>query len=140
LIKRLSFAKRLDDAVDKILVNEDSKSKYFSLSNNVRKFYKAILPDMQANKFRIYYELFSTIQNKIKSLDPEVDISEVKAKIEDLFDRSISIKDYVTGKSIYQNKKVDLSQIDFEKIRKRFVENKKHIETEKLKNAVRRSI
>jgi len=132
--------KRLDDAVDKILVNEDSKSKYISLSNNVRKFYKAILPDMQANKFRIYYELFSTIQNKIKSLDPEVDISEVKAKIEDLFDRSISIKDYFAGKSIYQNKRVDLRQIDFEKIRKRFVENKKNIETERLKNAVNRKI
>ena len=132
--------RQLDDAVDKILINEDSKNKYISLSNNVRKFYKAILPDIQANKFRIYYELFKTIHHKIKSLDPEVDISEVKKRIEDLFDSSVGIKDYVTGKSIYQNKRVDLSKIDFEKIRKRFVENKKHIETEKLKNAVNRKI
>jgi len=132
--------KNLDDAVDKILVSDDVKNQYISLSNDIRKFYKAILPDLQADRFRNYYELFRAIQKKIYSLNPEVNISEVKEKLESLLDDSIGVIDIHKEKEKYYKNKIDLSKIDFEKIRKKFFEGKKHIEAEKLKNAVNRKI
>ena len=132
--------KKLDDAVDKILVSDDVKNQYISLANDIRKFYKAILPDLQADKFRGYYELFRAIQKKIYSLNPEVDISEVKEKLESLLDESIGVIDIHKEKEKYYKNKIDLSKIDFEKIRKKFFEGKKYIEAERLKNAVNRKI
>ncbi len=43
--------KLIDDAVDAILVNDESKKKYMLLAGNVIKIYKAILPDPSANEF-----------------------------------------------------------------------------------------
>lgn len=132
--------KLLDDALDKILISEEVKNQFISLSNNIRKFYKAILPDLQAEKFRKYYELFRAIQKKIYSLSPEVDITEIKEKLESLLDDSIGVIDINKEKEKYFKNKFDLSKIDFDKIRRRFFEGKKHIEAEKLKNAVSRKI
>jgi len=132
--------KLLDDAVDKVLASEEVKNQFISLVNNIRKFYKAILPDIQADKFRKYYELFRAMQKKIYSLNPDIDISEVKDKLESLLDDSIGVIDINKEKEKYFKNKFDLSKIDFDKIRKRFFEGQKHIEAEKLKNAVSRKI
>ncbi|KUK66635.1 MAG: Type I site-specific deoxyribonuclease, HsdR family, partial [Parcubacteria bacterium 34_609] len=132
--------KMLDDAVDKVLINDDIKNQFISLANDIKKFYKAILPDLQADRFRKYYELFRAIQEKIYSLSPEIDISEVKEKLETLLDESVMVVDIQKDKEKYYKNKFDLSKIDFEKIRKAFFEGKKYIEAEKLKNAVSRKI
>jgi type I restriction enzyme R subunit len=132
--------KILDDAVDKVLIDDDVKNQFISLANDVRKYYKAILPDLQADRFRKYYELFRAIQDKIYSLSPEVDISEVKEKLENLLDESVMVVDIQKEKEKYYKNKFDLSKIDFEKIRKAFFEGKKYIEAEKLKNAVSKKI
>jgi len=138
--KGFERVKLLDDAVDKVLVSEEVKNQFISLANSIRKFYKAILPDIKADKFRKYYELFRAIQKKIYSLNPNVDISEVKEKLENLLDDSIGVIDINKEKEKYFKNKFDLSKIDFDKIRRRFFEGQKHIEAEKLKNAVSRKI
>lgn len=69
--------KLLDDAIDAILVNEASKRKYLALATRVNKLYRAILPDPEATKFGELSALFKVIADKIRSLSPEVDISEV---------------------------------------------------------------
>jgi len=48
---RFKRIKLLDDAVDAILVDEESKRKYLSMSSNVKKLYKAILPDPEGGRF-----------------------------------------------------------------------------------------
>lgn len=138
--KGFERVKLLDDAVDKVLVSEEVKNQFISLANSIRKFYKAILPDIKADKFRKYYELFRAIQKKIYSLNPNVDISEVKEKLENLLDDSIGVIDINKEKEKYFKNKFDLSKIGFDKIRRRFFEGQKHIEAEKLKNAVSRKI
>jgi len=66
-------------------------------------------------------------------LSPEVDISEVMGKVEKLLDESIAAEGYIIAGP---QKPIDLSLIDFDALKKKFEESKKHIETEKLKGAI----
>lgn len=140
ILKAESFhkIKSIDDAVDAILVEEDSKRKYVSMSNNVRKLFKAILPDPVAGNYKEISDLVNIIAEKIRSISPDVDIEEVMEKVEDLLDRSIKPKGYVISDSWRPSgsEYIDLSKINFDELKKRFIQGRKHTEVEKLKGAI----
>lgn len=125
--------KLLDDAVEAIVENDESKEQYRSLTNNVTRLYKAILPDPLANEFGEINLLLSTIQDKINALAPVADISEVMGRVETLLDESIASEGYVIHET---NRKVDLSRIDFDALQKQFARGRKHTEVERLRNAL----
>ncbi len=135
IIKEEKFkrVKLLDDAVDSILVDEESKRRYLSMSSNVKQLYKAILPDPEAGRFSEVCTLFFVIADKIRSLSPEVDVSGIMGKVEKLLDESIMAEGY----AIYDSHQIDLSRIDFEALKRDFLAGKKHIEAERLKGAIR---
>jgi type I restriction enzyme R subunit len=129
----------LDEAVDKILVNDTTKKRFINLSNTVNRIYKAILPDPEANEFVSVCALFRAIQLKIEALQPEADVSEVMEKVEDLLDESITAKGYIIREPItlYGKKKlIDLSEIDFKALKKEFAKERRRIEIEKLRGAI----
>jgi len=130
---KLEKIKLLDEAVDAILINDESKKRYVLLESNVRKLYKAILPDPKARNFTEICALFYVMAEKIKSLLPDVDISEVMGKVEQLLDESIAAEGYIIEGV---QKPIDLSLIDFDALKKKFMESERHIETEKLKGAI----
>ncbi|HNZ59115.1 MAG TPA: type I restriction endonuclease subunit R [Syntrophorhabdaceae bacterium] len=130
---KLEKIKMLDEAVDAILINDESKKKYLFLETNVRKLYKAILPDPKARNFTEICALFYVMAEKINALSPDVDISEVMGKVEKLLDESIAAEGYIIEGV---QKPIDLSLIDFDALKKKFMESEKHIETEKLKGAI----
>jgi len=103
------------------------------MSSNVKQLYKAILPDPEAGRFSEVCTLFFVIADKIRSLSPEVDVSGIMGKVEKLLDDSIVAERY----AIYDSHQIDLSQIDFESLKRQFIEGKKHIEAERLKGAIR---
>jgi type I restriction enzyme R subunit len=128
-----------NDAVEAILVNDDSKQRYLALTQNVTKLYKAILPDPAAGGFNPTLYALGEITKRIKNLTPQVDISEVKAAVEEILDESIGTLKYVIPESkdvpperLY----VDLSQIDFDALKAQFDRGYKHTEAEKLKGAI----
>ena len=128
----------IDDAVDAILVNDETKRKYLSLATNVDRLFRAILPDVAANDFGPARKLFAVLAQKIRSLAPEVDIDEVVEQVEDLLDESIAAEGYVIhGEGDHR---VDLSKIDFDALKARFAKGHKHIEAEKLKAAIGRKL
>lgn len=128
--------KLLDDAVDAILVNEETRRKYLSLADKVDRLFRAILPDPAANEFGRSRKVFVVIADTIRSYSPEVDISDVMQAVEDLLNQSVASEGYV----IEAEKQVDLSKIDFEALKKRFEKGRKHIEAEHLKNAISRKL
>jgi len=125
--------KLLDDAVDAIIVNDESKRKYLLLADNTKRLYKAVLPDPAANDFASICTLFKVIAQKIRSLIPIADISSVKEAIEDLLDESIASEGYIIQPG---DKVVDLSEIDFEALKKKFAKSRKRIEAEKLRGSI----
>ena len=130
-----SFAriKLWDDAVEAILINDDSKQRYLALTQNVNKLYKAILPDPAAGEFNPSLYAFAEITKRIKQLTPNSDITEVKATVEEILDRSIGTLTYVIPES---NQLIDLGQIDFDALKAQFASGYKHTETEKLKGII----
>ena len=134
-----SFArtKLWNDAVEAILINDDSKQRYLALTQNVNKLYKAILPDPAAGEFNPSLYAFAEITKRIKQLTPHSDITEVKAAVEEILDRSIGTLTYTIPES---NQLIDLSQIDFDSLKSQFASGYKHTETEKLKGIISRQL
>ncbi|MUL36772.1 type I restriction endonuclease subunit R [Gloeocapsopsis dulcis] len=126
------------DAVEAILVNDDSKRTYFSLAGNITRLYKAILPDPNANEFSAAEALFSRLTQEIRSEIPDVDISEVKAQVEALLDESIVAGKFIIPDS--QGQYIDLSQLDFEALKAKFTTGYQRTEAEKLKSTIDRKL
>jgi type I restriction enzyme R subunit len=127
----------IDDAVEAIVVNDETQKQFFSLANFVRRIYRAILPDPAANNFAAEVMLFWVIAEKIRSgIDPP-DISKVMKEVETLLDRSVAAEGYVIQAAHAEKPKyLDLSQIDFEALRKTFEKGRKHTEIMKLRQMV----
>jgi type I restriction enzyme R subunit len=137
----LQKVKLLDDAVDSIIVNDDSKRRYLLLAGNVVRLYRAILPDPSANEFVGICVLWAVIAEKIRSLAPPADISEVMGQVEKLLDDSIATEGYqIPAVSEQPAHLVDLSKIDFKKLQAQFAKAHKRIEIEKLRTQISRKL
>jgi type I restriction enzyme R subunit len=122
-------------AVDKLVVNDQTKRKYLLLTSAVVQLFKAILPDPVATELLFRCRLIAVISEKIRSLIPQADISEIIGKVETLLDKSIAAEGYIIYE-VPKEKRIDLSKIDFEALKKQFAKSRKHIEVEKLRGAI----
>jgi type I restriction enzyme R subunit len=130
---------QIKDDVEILLKNEETKKKYLNYSNLVDRLFKAILPDPLANEIKPMRDAIIALADAIKNVSSpdEVDISLVINKIEAVLDRSIVINKPVVSDAIGEiGTRLDLSKIDFEKLRKQFEKSRKRTELEKLKGAV----
>jgi len=135
--KSFELIKNIDDVVDAIIVNDDSKRKYLELEASVDKLYKAILPDPKAGEFTNRCKLFREITKIIHSLSEPVDISKIMKDVEGLLDRSVTTEGFKIKDTDHY---VDLSELDFEALKDRFQKKHKNIETEKLKNLIDKKV
>ncbi|WP_313559003.1 type I restriction endonuclease subunit R [Ruminiclostridium cellobioparum] len=124
----------MDDAVDMLVSNEENKKKFIQLGSLAWKLFKAILPDPKAYQFEDMSQLLHSLINKIQSLTPPVNIDHVMNDIEQVLDLSIDAEGYIITED--QESIVDLSGLDFEKMRRDFEKKHKHTEMQKLKNKV----
>lgn len=122
----------LDDAVEKLLESEETRKSFQALARATSRVYRAILPDPSANELAADAVLLSVLAQKIKALEPEVDISQVMKDVDDLLDQSVAPMPYLIEESD-EEALFDLSQIDFEKLKDRFNSGKKRTESEKLR-------
>ena len=132
----------IDDAVDKLLINDETKQDYLQRASRIYNLYRAILPDPAANDFNGICSLINIIAQKIKNLAPPADTSDVMEAIEDLLDRSIVPTGYIieTAGDYETHSTVDLSRIDFDQLRERFRTGRRHIEAERLRGAINRRL
>ncbi|MEZ6141067.1 MAG: type I restriction endonuclease subunit R [Zavarzinella sp.] len=129
----------VDDSVEKIIVNDDLKKKYISLSGQVVRLYKAILPDPKANEFAPIKTCIAVLAEKIRSFTEEASIDNLMEKVGQLLDESIATVGYVIH-ATEESSLIDLSQIDFEALKAHFAKGRKHTEAEKLKIAVSKKL
>lgn len=122
----------LDDAVEKIILNDELKKQFLSLVAQVVRLYKAILPDPKANEFAPIKTCLAVLADKIRSFTDEVSIEEVMEKVGQLLDESIATTGYVIHPT-EEASLIDLSKIDFDALKKHFDKGRKHIVTEEFK-------
>ena len=128
----------INDAMERILINDETKRNYLQHATHVTKLYKAILPDSCAHEFTRICQLINIIAQKIRNLTPPTDISGVMTEVERLLDRSIAPEGYLIQipPDSYDMNQVDLSQIDFEQLSEQFNTEHKRIEAERLRGAI----
>lgn len=136
----LLLVKLLNQAVDAIVADESLKIEFINNYNLFSRVYKAIMPDEAAYKYSDLAGILRAISYKLKSLIPEVNIDEIKGEIEKLLDRSILPESYVFRDPEGEYKPIDISSVDFDKMKRDFSEDNKHIQLERLKNAIEKKL
>ncbi len=131
---------KVDDAVDEILINDQKKKQFFAHATIVNRLYKAILPDSKAQEFLPVRAALKAIKDRIKILGPREtdDISDIEQSINKKLDESIVSEPYeIEG----DNELIDLAQVDFETLKKRFARKKhKRVELQKMKTRIENRI
>jgi type I restriction enzyme, R subunit len=138
--KEFARVKLIDDAVDALIAVAADKKEYLLIAAGVSRSFKAILPDALANDFAPQAIAIAYIAAKIRSLTPTPDISDVVDDVERLLDDSIATEGYRIAPSPQPEPLIDLSKIDFGKLRERFAKGEKHTETEKLKGQINQKL
>jgi type I restriction enzyme R subunit len=125
-----------DDAVAAFVVRDDIRHQFLGLAGDVTKLFKSLLPDAAANEFGPIRKVFAVIAEKIRIDLPVPDISEVMEQVEGVLDQSIATEGYVIRPSAIAANYIDLSQIDFELLKKQFETGRKPIEVQKLRSKI----
>ena len=131
----------LDDAVESLIASDETKKTFLSRAASVNRIYRTVLPDKEGNEVAPDAVLISVLAQKIRSLTPPPDISEVMGQVEELLDRSIASEGYEIRESPESyDQLIDLSLVDFEKLRKKFSSSRKRTEAEKLRAMIERQL
>lgn len=124
----------MDDAVDILVSSDDTKKKYMQYASLAWRIFKAILPDVKANQFEAVCQLLRSLSEKIRSLSVPPNIYHVMADIEQVLDLSIDAEGYIISEGT--DSVIDLSGLDFEKMRQGFTKKHKNTEMQKLKTKI----
>jgi type I restriction enzyme, R subunit len=132
----------IKDGADALLVNDETKRQYLTMASNVDKLFKAILPDPAANQFGMDRKAIVVIAERMRSLTPQADISEVMDAVEELLDDSIvpTKEGYVIAEPTSGGQYLDLSKIDFEALKKQFEKGRKRTEAEILRGKINQKL
>jgi len=125
----------VEDAVEQVIVNDDLKRRFLVLARQVLRLYKAILPDKRANEFTAIRACFAVLVEKVRGFAGEVSIACVMEKVDALLDQSIATKGYVIH-ATEEPSVLDLSEIDFDKLRAWFEQSRKRSAAEKVRQSV----
>lgn len=137
-LKRLEA---LQKAMDIILeAGEDQTQTYLMIAGRVARTFKAILPDTKANAHAPLSVLVAYLGAMIKALRSPPDISGVMSDLDALLDDSIATEGYRIADKPEPQTLIDLSQIDFAALQRKFEEGKKATETEKLKGQIEKKL
>ncbi|MFH0731588.1 MAG: type I restriction endonuclease subunit R [Candidatus Omnitrophota bacterium] len=129
----------IDDAVECILENDERSAQFREKNAFIQNTFRAILPDVSASEFQPVVKLLQVLAEKLASISPTVDISDVLEQISDLLDRSVKVTarhvsdqrgEYKAGRIL------DLGNLDFDKLQEQFKKGRKRILAEQLRKAI----
>lgn len=126
----------IEDAVEGLLQSDATKKQYLQLANRVARLFKAILPDPMANELAPKAVLVTYLAAKIRAETEQPDIAAVMSEVEELLNDSIATEGYHIGPVSRPEGLINLSEIDFEALQKKFDQGRKRTEAEKLKRLI----
>jgi type I restriction enzyme R subunit len=134
--------KALDDAVEALLVNDDTKRTFIGRAGRVEALFKAILPDTAANELAPVRAAIRATALKLRAPGTPVDISMVTSQVEALLDRSVGAEGYIIrgAPDAGDEGRIDLSKIDFEALENQFDKGKARTQAERLKALLERKL
>ncbi len=132
-----ALAAELDTAVEALLVDEETRNDFMGKARQVRKLFKALLPNPKAAAQQRTVAAIRVVAEVTRP--PQADISAVSDAVDALLDRSVGAEEYVIRAAADGTKPdplIDLSQIDFEGLAKKLA-GRKRAETDRLAQLLR---
>lgn len=134
------IAKR-DAAVEALLVDEATRTDFTIKARQIRKLFKALLPNPKAAVQQQTVAAIRVLHERIIDVTrpPAADISEIADSVDALLDRSVGAEEYViraAAQGSHPDPVIDLSLIDFEGLARQFA-GRKRAETDRLAQLLR---
>lgn len=125
-----------DAAVEALLVDEDTRTGFLAATRQVRRIFKALLPDPAAATQQHTVAAIRVLAERIADVSrpPQADIKKVADAVDALLDRSVGAEEYViraAAEGSEPDALIDLSQIDFDALAASFA-GRKRAETDRL--------
>ena len=125
-----------DAAVEALLVDDETRLGFVARANQVRKLFKALLPDPKAAAQQRTVAAIRVLAERIADVTrpPDADIKAVADAVDALLDRSVGAEEYViraAAQGTNPDPLIDLSQIDFDGLAKKFA-GRTRAETDRL--------
>lgn len=134
--EKLARLKLIGNAVEALIAPDDRRRQFLRKAGAAARAYKALLPDDRAEPYLKPVAVLHVIAEAVRAKLGPVDISAISAQIEALLDRHVDGV-AITAPIIHgddRGGRVDLSEIDFEKLAKLF-QSKPKTANEKLRSA-----
>ncbi|MFZ5904112.1 MAG: type I restriction endonuclease subunit R [Chloroflexota bacterium] len=128
----------MDDAVDAILVNDQSKTQFITHALKVERLFQAILPDVSAGQFSMERKAIQVLAERVRNNNSQdlTDLSAVMAEVNHVLDKSIKVKEQYIIKNAAGSHVLDMSKVDFEALKKLFDNSRKNIELDRLRGKI----
>ena len=131
--KKLKWVVALDDAVDRLVINDIVKTTYLHHAAEAAKLWKAVKPHPVADEFGQEMWVIVRISQAIHELTEPVDVTGLMAEVEQLLQDSVAAEPYEFDP---KQKRVDLSEIDFDALAKEFEKGKRNSTAQRLRGSL----
>lgn len=131
----------IQKGVNAVYATDNTKNRFGALAREVFKRFKALMPKPEVNQFKEERDAINAIYSVIQDNTESADISDVMSRVQQIVDRSIYSMDVALAPTEDYGKKVDLSDLDFEKIEKEFLKpNNQNTTVQSVKKVVERKL
>lgn len=113
--------KAIQDGVNAVCRNDETRNKFGVLAREVFKKYKALMHKPEIYEFQPQRDAINAIYSVIHRNEDESDISDIVRKVQAVVDQSIESLSMVLEPVVGYGNKVDLSNLDFERIEQEFL-------------------
>ncbi|MBK1830775.1 type I restriction endonuclease subunit R [Verrucomicrobiaceae bacterium R5-34] len=126
-------------AVERLVKNDPIKDEFLGHARDVQRLYKAVMPDPIIPQLAPKAQVTRELDKAIRAQADPVDITAVLEEISDTLDGAIVAEPHVEPGA--EAKTVDLSQIDFQALEKKFARSKtKNMEAQQLRSLIERKL
>jgi len=125
-----------DAAVEALLADEEQRAAFLASARQVRKLFKALLPDPAAATRQHTVAAIRVLAERLLDLArlPAADLDDLADAVDELLDRSVGAEEYViraAAEGSEPDPLIDLAEIDFDALAARFA-GRKRAETDRL--------
>lgn len=136
--EKMQWVILLGQAREKLVVNDAVKATYLHLADEAAKLWKAVKPHPTAAEAGPQMWALVRIAQAIRELSGTPDVSNLMAEVEQLLEESVAAEPYVIEPS--EEKRVDLSQIDFDALAAEFDTGRKNTAAQRLRGSVEQKL
>lgn len=134
--------KYLQEGYDAVCKNQDTRNKFNVLAREVFKKYKALMPNKAIYDYKPQRDAINGLYNLIQDKVEDADITYLVKQVQDVVNESIETYNTELDKVDDYGKQVDISQLDFDKIKAEFEQltSNKNIAVKSLQERVKKKL